>query len=91
MHEDVSGPLHVPVEAVVVGGDLAVVVDVPGGVGRQPAGRRFQVGVDGPGQHLKKTHLCTNAIMIQGVPFVGYSLDIIVHLHAVVQKMHYGV
>ena len=85
MHEDVSGLVHVPVETVVVGGDLAVVVDIPGRSRRKPAGGRFQVGADWPGQHLKKTHLCKNVIMFWG-SFVGCSVEVGLHLHGVIRK-----
>ena len=49
VHEDVAGLVHAPVHAVVAGGYLAVVVDLTRPQRRNPAGRRLQEGVDGPG------------------------------------------
>ena len=57
VHEDVAGLVHAPVQTVVAGGDLAVVVDLTRPQRRRPAGGRLQEGVDWPGPHLQEARL----------------------------------
>ena len=57
VQQDVAGPVHGSVHALVERGQLAEVVHVPSVLGEQPATRRIQVLVDGPRNYLHEALL----------------------------------
>lgn len=61
VQEDVTRPVHGPVNAVVQGGLLAEVVHVAATLGEEPAIRRSQVLVYGPGDDLHEALLAVAA------------------------------